>query len=180
MNIPSSYIASTQTAEEAGMLGLLGLDLRLLLFQTAAFLLLLLFLRKVVYPPLMRALDERQKTIEAGLNAAREAEEKAQQSQEEIEELLKTARKEASDIVATARSEAVASVESAEEKAKVRAKRIADQAHEQIEQDVLAARKALKQDTIELVALATEKIISQKMDPTKDKKVIEASLQEAK
>lgn len=178
MSIPSTYIASAQTASDAGIFDVLGIDWRLLLFQTIAFLLLLVFLRKVVYPPLMRALDERQKTIEAGLQAAKDAEEKAQKSQTEIEALLQDARKEASDIIATARTEAAASVEAAEEKAKHRATRITDQAREQIEQDVLTARQLLKKDTMELVALATEKIIKEKLDTAKDKKIIEASLKE--
>lgn len=176
----SLQVLASTSSEKPGLFEALGIDWKLLLLQSIAFLIMLYVLKRFVYPPLTRALDERQKTVEAGLQAAKDAEAKAQKSQQEIEELLKTARKEASAIVATARSEAAASVESAEEKAKARAKRIADQAHEQIEQDVLAARKALKHDTIELVALATEKIINQKMDPAKDKKVIEASLQEAK
>lgn len=181
MNILSTYLASAETAsKDAGIFGALGIDLRLLVFQTVAFLLLLVFLRKVVYPPLVKALDERQEKIEAGLQAAKEAEENASKSQEEVEKLLKVARKEADGIIATAKSEAVASVEAAEKKAKAKAERIVTQAHEQLEQDVLAARQALRKDTLELVALATEKVVTTKLDPKLDGKLIESALKEAK
>jgi F-type H+-transporting ATPase subunit b len=179
MNIPSIYLASSEAAtKDAGIFGALGIDWRLLVFQTVAFLLLLVFLRKVVYPPLVKALDERQEKIEAGLQAAKEAEENASKSQEEVEKLLKVARKEADGIIATAKSEAVANIEAAEKKAKSKAERIVAQAHEQLEQDVLAARKALRKDTIELVALATEKIAKTKLDTKADATVIESTLKE--
>lgn len=173
-------IASSEKATDPGLFGALGIDWKLLILQGIAFLLMLWVLKKFVYPPLTRALDERQKTVEEGLKAAKEAEAKAEATQEEVEKLLHTARKEASAIVATAKAEATASVEAAEEKAKTRAKRITDQAHEQVEQDIAAARKTLRQDTIELVALATEKVVQEKLNKTTDTKVIEAVLKEAK
>lgn len=173
----SLYILAS--AEKTDLFGVLGIDWKLLILQTIAFLIMLWVLKKFVYPPLTHALDERQKTVEEGLRAAKEAEEKAEKSQVEIEKLLASARKEADGIVATAKSEAVASIEAAEEKAKNKAKRIVEQAHEQLEQDVLAARKALRKDTVELVALATEKVVRAKLDTKADTQLVEASLKEA-
>ncbi len=166
------------SAEKADLFGVLGIDLKLLILQSIAFLIMLWVLKKFVYPPLTHALDERQKTVEAGLKAAKEAEDNAAKSQKEVEKLLATARREAEAIVATAKSEATSSIEAAEKKAKSKAERIIAQAHDQLEQDVLAARKALRKDTIELVALATEKIAKTKIDAKTDAGLIEASLKE--
>jgi F-type H+-transporting ATPase subunit b len=158
----------------------LGIDWQLLVLQTIAFLVLLWFLAKFVYPPLTRMLDKREADIEAGVKAAQEAEKKAETTQAEVEKLLKKARSEASDIVATAKEEANATVEAADVKAKERAQRIVTNAQEQIEKDVLAARKALRDETLNLVAAATEKVVGKTIDAKVDKTVIESAVKEAK
>lgn len=166
------------SAEKSDLFGVLGIDLKLLILQSIAFLIMLWVLKKFVYPPLTRALDERQKTVEEGLRAAKEAEENAAKSQAEIEKILATARKEANGIIATAKSEAVASIEAAEAKAKTKAQRIVEQAHEQLDQDVREARKTLRKDTVELVTLATEKVLAAKLDAVQDAKLVETAIKE--
>lgn len=170
--------ASTETAEKADLFGVLGIDWRMLILQTIAFLIMFWVLKKFAYPPLTRALDERQKTIEAGLQAAKDAETKAEKSQAEIEKLLTDARAQASDIMATAKNEASSTVEAAEEKARIKAQRVLDQAHEQVQQDIAAARKALRKDTIDLVALATEKVVREKITSAEDQKLVKKSVEE--
>jgi F-type H+-transporting ATPase subunit b len=170
--------ASTETAEKADLFGVLGIDWRLLILQTIAFLIMFWVLKKFAYPPLTKALDERQKTIEESLKAAKEAESKAEKSQEDIEKLLADARSQASDIIATAKTEATAAIEGAETKAKTKAQRVLDQAHEQVQQDIAAARKALRKDTIDLVALATEKVVREKINSSEDKKLVKKTVEE--
>ncbi len=175
----SLYIfASTEPAEKADLFGVLGIDWRLLILQTIAFLIMFWVLKKFAYPPLTRALDERQSTIEAGLKAAKDAEVRAEESKDEIEKLLADARTQASEIMATAKNEATTTIETAEEKAKTKAQRVLDQAHEQVQQDIAAARTALRKDTIDLVALATEKVVREKINSTEDKKLVKKSVEE--
>lgn len=171
--------ATEGSAENADLFGVLGIDWRLLVLQTISFLIVLWVLKRFVYPPLTRALDERQKTIEASLKAAKEAETQAEKTQAKVEKLLSDARAQASEITATAKTEASSTIEAAEAKAKAKAERLLEQAHEQMEQDVLAARSALKQDTIELVALATEKIVREKVNSKQDTVLIEKTVKEA-
>lgn len=168
------------SSHEAGgdIFSSLGINGQMLLFQAVAFVILIVLLSKYVYPILIRAVDERQKNIEAGQRAAAEAEEKAARAQEEIAQMLKEARAEAKDIVATAKDEAAAMIADSEKKAKARAEKIVRDAHEQIEKDVIAARKALHNDTIELVALATEKIVNKSFADSVDKKVIATAVKE--
>lgn len=158
--------------KEASFFEALGIDWQLLILQTVAFLVLLWFLGKFVYPPLTKMLDKREEAIEAGVKAAQAAEKKAQESQDEVEKLLKKARTEAGEIVATAKEEATATIEAAGDKAKSRAERIVADAQEQIEKDVLAAQKALRSETLELVALATEKVVGKTVNAKIDQSVI--------
>lgn len=169
------------TAEgEKGFFEALGIDWTLLVLQTLAFLVLLWFLAKFVYPPLTRMLDKRDEAIEAGVVAAQSAEKKADEAKAEIAELLKQARTEASDIVSTAKEEAAAAIEAADSKAKLRTERSLADAHDQIEKDVLSAKKMLQNETLELVALATEKVVGKTVSSQVDEKVISAAVKEAK
>lgn len=170
--------ATEGSAGKTDLFAVLGIDWRLLILQAIAFLLMLWILKKFAYPPLTKALDERQKTIEESLKAAKDAETKAHETQEEIEKMLSDAREQASEIMATAKTEATATIDAAEEKAKTKAQRVLDQAHEQVSQDIAAARKALKKDTVELVALATEKIVREKASSAKDQSLIKKTLEE--
>jgi len=156
----------------------LGINGQMLLFQMVAFLILVFVLGKWVFPILMKAVDDRQDAINAGAKAAEEAEKKAAEAQEEVAKLLKEARTEAKDIVATAKDEATAMIADSESKAKTRADKIVKDAHEQLEKDVIAARKALHNDTIEMVALATEKVVGKTVNDSVDKKIIADAVKE--
>ncbi|MCA9318769.1 F0F1 ATP synthase subunit B [Candidatus Saccharibacteria bacterium] len=170
--------ATGHAAEEASgnVLDSLGIDPKLFVFQLIAFLLLLWLLNKYVFPVLMKAVDERQKTIDESLQAAHDAEKQAAEAEAKIEAMLKKARGEAADIVTTAKDEAGALVTKAEERSKAQAQRIVDDAQSTIAKEVIAARKALHNETIELVAQATEKVVGKTLDGKIDNKLIEASL----
>ena len=66
----------------------------------------------------------------------------------------------------------------AEDKAKARAEHVVKDARAQLDVDVRKAREALKKQTVELVALATEKIVKEKLDERKDASLIKDALQE--
>lgn len=175
----TAEIATTTHTESAGLFAALGIDWQLLALQGAAFLILVFLLGKFVYPKLITAIDAREKAISESVAAAHKAEAKAEEAQKEVKDLLAEARKEAGDIVATAKKEAVAGIEAAELKAKKRAEHIAVEAEAQMAQEVGKARVALRKETAELVALATEKIVREKVDTAQDSKLIETVLKEA-
>jgi F-type H+-transporting ATPase subunit b len=172
----------TQFASETadpGLFGALGIDWRLLILQVIAFLILVFILGKFVYPWLMKQVDERQANIEAAAEAATAAQKAAADSQEKTAEQLDAARKEAAEIVNTAKLEAADMVRRSEEKAKKSAERIAADAQTQIEKDIAAARTSLYNDTLELVAAATTKVVgselTEKIDQSRIKKAVEES-----
>ena len=167
-----------QFAAQGDVFSALGIDWQMLIFQGIAFLILLFVLAKWVFPPLMKAVDNRQEAIEAGAKAAAAAEEKAAEAEEQLQKLLKEARTEAKEIVATAKDEANAMIADSESKAKSRADKIVKDAHDQLEKDVIAARKALHNDTIELVAAATEKVVGKSVSKDVDKKIIAEAVKE--
>ncbi|HJQ08705.1 MAG TPA: F0F1 ATP synthase subunit B [Candidatus Saccharimonadales bacterium] len=173
--------AATAHAEEsAGLFQALGIDWKLLVEQSLAFLILVLLLAKFVYPALMRAVDSRREAIEAGLREAKQSQEAAEKAEAQIAGMLESARKEADDILARTHQEAAGVLSEAEEKAKVRAEQIVADARHQLENDVRKAREALKRDTVQLVALATEKVVGEKIDGQKDAGLIKQALAQEK
>lgn len=173
-------LASTGAEKENSLMGALGIDVRLLVLQMIAFGVLLWILRKFVYPYLVAAIDKRERAIEESVAAAHKAEEKAEETQKEVEKLFKQARKESADIVDAAHKEASSMVKEAEDKAKKRAEQIIADARVQLDQDIIKARTLLRNETTELVALATEKIIREKVDTKRDKALIDAAIKGAK
>lgn len=178
MNILTQF--ANAEAASGGIFEALGVDWKTLVFQAIAFLILVVLLGKFVYPWLMKAVDDRQAEIEASTKAAKEAEKKAEHAEKEVEKLLKEARKQAKDIVMTAKEEANAAVEAAEGKAKQKADAIVASAKEQIEKDVIAAQKTLHNETLDLVALATEKVLGSTLTAKVDSKVIANAVKEAR
>jgi F-type H+-transporting ATPase subunit b len=173
--------ASTEAEPAAaGGLSALGLNLQAFLFQLITFVLVLLLLRKYVWGKLVETLEARRIAVERSLDQAAETAKELDATREKIAGLIKEARSEADGIVQTAHKEAAAMVEEADEKARKRAEHIINDAKSQIDQDVLKAREALKKETQELVAIATERIIKEKISPERDSKLIKEALQEAK
>lgn len=172
--------ASTEAAAESspGLLEALGIDWKLFVAQGIAFLILVAVLGKFVYPSLMKAIDARRDQIEAGMKEAKEAEEALVKAEAKVAKLLTEARKEADDILARTQKEAAEVVAEAEGKAKTRAEQIVADARAQLDLDVAKAREALKKDTIELVALATERVVGEKLDERKDAELVKKALAE--
>lgn len=174
------FAEATEHAEAGGdIMSSLGIDWQMLLFQIIGFSLVVFLLGKFVFPTFMRMIDEREEKIEEGLRAAREAEDHASTAQAQIDKQLANARREARDIVATAKDEATAMLAKADEKAKHSAQRVLEQAHDEIGKEVIAAKKALHNETLELVVAATERVIGRTHGESADRAVISGALKEA-
>jgi F-type H+-transporting ATPase subunit b len=163
-------------ASSPGLFQALGIDWKLLIEQAIAFLLLVGVLGKYIYPVLIKAIDDRREAIETSLKEAEKSRQDMEKSEAKIEELFAQARKDADALLKRAQQEATGVVSDAEAKAKTRAERIVADAHNQLEADVIKARNSLKRDAAELVSLATEKIIHEKLDVKKDAGLIERAL----
>lgn len=177
-----NYLAETAaTSEPSGdVFSALGIDWRLLILQIIAFLILVVLLGKFVYPWLMKQVDERQSSIEAAAKAATEAQASAAESQEQVEALLVEARTQAAEIVDTAKLEATQMLSESEQKARSSAEKIVNEAQANIEKSIEVAKRELHDETLELIVLATEKIIHTKLDKKADAALIASALKESK
>ena len=172
--------ATGNAPEAAGGIAALGLNVQAFLFELITLVIVFVVLRQFVFKKLVRTLDERRNAVESSIKHAVETEEKLKKAEETIAGMLADGRKQADDIVATAHKEAAHMVEEAEAKAVKRAEHIVSEAKSRMDVEVAKARDALKAETVQLVAAATEQIIGDKLDPAKDAALIEAALNNAK
>jgi F-type H+-transporting ATPase subunit b len=168
-----------QTNEAPGGLAALGLDVKYFLFQLASFVIVLLVLRKWVFPKLVATLEERRLTVEKSLEQAKEAEASLNKAEKQITALLHEAQERAEGITDTAHKKSLEMIEAAESKASKRAQHIVTEAQAQIAADLRQARESLKQETAQLVAYATEQIIKEKVDVVKNGELINTALARA-
>jgi len=160
-------------AADESLAGILGIDWKMLIFQIVAFI-------KFVYPFLVKSVDDRQKKIELGAKAAEKANNSAADAEKRIAKLLNDARVEANEIVATAKVESAATLSATEEKSKKLADQITTSARDQIDKDVLAAKNALHNEMVELVTMATEKVVGKVVSNDIDNTIITDALKKDK
>jgi F-type H+-transporting ATPase subunit b len=178
--VPILSTFATSTPAQGGLFDALGIDWKMLILQIIAFLLLVWLLGKFVYPWLIKSVDERQAGIDAVMKAANEAKVTALHTEAQVEKLLEKARLDASDIVATAKIESVAALAASEEKAKKRSDQIIADAQAEIHKEVVAAKAALHNETIDLIALATEKVVGKTLSGKIDNELIKDTLEAIK
>lgn len=172
------FIKQFAAEESSGVFGVLGIDWRTLILQIIAFIVLVLILKKWIYPPIAAMLDRHDKRIKDAVQAAKDAETKSQAAEAETAKLLDQARDTASEIVGAAREEASQLLVAAEADADKRADAIVASARQQLDQDIERARKTLRDETANLVAMATEKVTRHKVDAAADAKLIKTVIHE--
>ena len=175
-NILTQFAEAT---EDGDLFGTLGIDWTALLLQTVSFVILVFILAKWVYPPIAAMLDRHDKKIEDAMKAAKEAETNANKAETKTAELLEKSRVEAAEIVVAAKQESAEIIAKAEEDATARAEAIVVSARAELKRDTEQARMALRAEMVDLVALATEKVIDTKIN-AQDEKIINAVLEECK
>ena len=159
------------------LFGTLGIDWTALLLQTISFIILVIILAKWIYPPIAAMLDRHDKKIDDAMEAAEEAQKNASESEAKTAALLEQSRAEAADIVEAAKNEAAEIVAKAEEDAGARAEAIIANARDELERDVEQAKAALRGELVDLVAIATEKVVNVKIE-AEDEKIINGVLKE--
>jgi F-type H+-transporting ATPase subunit b len=135
-----------------------------LIAQSVAFILFILFTVKFVWPPLLKAIEARQKQIADGLAAAERGKQDLELAAKRASEVLQQAREQAGDILSQAEKRGVALVEEAKAAAKTEGERIVAGAKAEIEQEVFRAKEALRAQLAVLVVTGAEKILRREVD----------------
>jgi len=149
-------------------------NINLTLFgQTIAFAIFVWFCMKYVWPPLTQAMQERQKKIAEGLDAAGRAQQDLKLAQEKVSNTLRESREQATQIIEQANKQANAIIEGAKQQAQAEGERLIAGAKAEIEQEVNRARAELRTQVAALAILGAEKILESKVDTKAHNKLVE-------
>ena len=177
---PMQYFASETTEEKVGGIASLGVDFKTLILQIITFLIVFALLKKFAFPKIVATLDERRETIDAGVHLGQQLRKEKELLDSKVEEVLQSARVNADKIINDSKQEAANVIKEAEQAASSKVDAMLQDAKIRLEKDIQHARNNMEQELVSLVAGATEKIIGEKLDASKDAKLIETYLAEVK
>ena len=135
-----------------------------LVMQAVAFAAFIWFTARFVWPPLMRAVEARQKQIADGLAAAEQGRQSLSTAETRIAELMNEAKARAAEIVAQGEKFRTETVELAKSEAKAEADRIMAAARAEVEQEVSRAREQLRNQVAGLAVVGAERILQREVD----------------
>ena len=145
-----------------------------LIGQSIAFFIFVWFCMKFVWPPLMRALDERKRTIADGLAAAERGKRELELSEKRALDVLKKAKSDAQEVIGLAEKRAAEVADEAKQQARAEAERIVQAARADIEQEVNRAREQLRARLAELAAAGAGRILEKEIDAKAHARLLES------
>jgi F-type H+-transporting ATPase subunit b len=141
------------------------MNINLTLFmQAVAFAAFIWFCAKFIWPPLMRAIENRQQQIAEGLAAGEEGRQSLGRAEKQIAEMMTEAKMRASEIVAQGENLKSEAIEQSRADAQAESDRIIASAKAEIAQEVNRAKEALRDQVAELAVAGAAKILRREVD----------------
>lgn len=128
------------------------------------FFVLVWFVMKFVWPPLIKAIDDRRQKIAEGLAAADKGKTDLAQAQARISQIEQTAKADNQARLAEAEKQATSIVNAAREEAEVERARIIAQARQDAELEVERLRGSLRDEVAALAVKGAEQILRREVD----------------
>ena len=149
-----------------------------LIIQMLVFITFVWFTMRFVWPPLSKALEDRQTKIAEGLAAAERGQRELELAQHRVKTELKQAKAQAHDIIEKAQVRAGQLMDEAREAAKQEAQKKLKAMQAQLGQEMHQVKNSLKLQLAHLVVAGAEKIIQQEISADKNKKLLDQLIEE--
>ncbi|ADW75998.1 MULTISPECIES: F0F1 ATP synthase subunit B [Rahnella] len=144
-----------------------------ILGQAIAFVLFVWFCMKYVWPPIMAAIEKRQKEISEGLSSAERAKKELDLAQADATDQLKKAKAEAQVIIDQANKRKAQIVDEAKAEAEQERNKIVSQAKAEIDAERQRAREELRKQVGILAIAGAEKIIERSVDEAANSDIVD-------
>jgi F-type H+-transporting ATPase subunit b len=145
-----------------------------LIGQSITFLIFVWFCWRYIWPPVVHAMQERQKAIGEGLAAAERAEKDLELAQEHATDHLREAKEEAQRILEQARHQATQMIENAKGEARAEGERLREAQRAEIEQEVNRAKEQLRAQVAALALAGAEKVLGASIDAGKHGELLDS------
>lgn len=144
-----------------------------LLGQAISFAIFVWFCMKYVWPPVIKALEERETRIADGLAAADKGHRDLELAEKRAAEILSDGKAQSQDYIAQAQKRADELVDEGKENAQTEADRIIVAGRTQIEQERQQVKEQLRQDVARLAIAGAEQILMREVDQATHKEVLD-------
>lgn len=144
-----------------------------LLGQMIVFGIFIWFTMKFIWPPLMQAMQDRQKRISEGLAAAERGARELNEATEKAENMLREAREQAKEVLNNAQKQANETVERSRDEAREEGERLKAAAREEINQAVSQAKDELRREVGKLAVVGAERILRREIDSAAHNDIID-------
>lgn len=157
----------------------LGISGWKLIVQLVSFAIFIILLWKLGGGPIANLLDQREKKIREGMEAADRMKAEMEATAARNEEVLRQARADAQQILVDARATGDAQIARAKEEADKQAGEYLARAQATLQNETESARQQLRQEIADLAVNAATKIVRKELDPAAQARLIEETLNEA-
>ncbi len=154
----------------------LGINSIYLIAQIVNFGIIFFFLKKYLYKPFLKILDERKKKVEEGVRYSEKMEKELGEIKVKEEELLSKARRESQKIIEEARKSAEKVEKEMIEKAKLEAIEVIKQSKASIKEERKKAIQDIENQAGDLVAATTKRILEDILDTKQQHAIIQQAI----
>ncbi len=144
-----------------------------LLGQFITFAVLVWFTMKYVWPPLTKAMHDRQQRIADGLAAAERGKHELELAQHKSLEVVRDAKIHAADILDQANKRAGRIIDEAKDRARQEGERLLAISKMEIDQEMLNAKQQLREQIAHIAVAGAEKILQKHIDISTDEHLLQ-------
>ena len=141
--------------------------------QVIVFPLLILFIKRFLWEPILDNMEARKARIAEGLAASEKGAEDAKVAEEQAAELITSAKTQAAEIIAQSKARESQMLEEAKGKAIEEAARVKTAADAELEQEIIRAKDGLRAQVSELAVAGASKILGKEIDAKTHKSVLD-------
>jgi F-type H+-transporting ATPase subunit b len=154
----------------------LGFDVKLAIINGINFVLFFFLINKFVISKVAKAVERRQKEIQASLENAEKLKTELSRAHEKAQNIIKQAHLKASKIISESKATAEEEAQEIIKRAQKESEKLIEKSTEQIEKDRQEMLKKIRYIVAEISVDIAEKILDEKIDKKKDKKIIDEFL----
>ena len=133
---------------------------------------------RYIYPPILSVMQEREKKISDGLEAAKKADDSLEEAKLAFDKELDQAKIEAAEILEKANARATKIVSDASTKAEAEAEKIMTSASTAIENETNKAKEELRQQMSDIIIDTTQKILGDEISKEKHQEILKKAAEE--
>ena len=160
------------------MFDALGIILGNLLWQCAAFGILMFLLSRFLFKPAVKMLDERRNRISEAMDQAEQIKADNAAAAQRAQQVIAEAQAQTRDMLAQAQQMSQRTISAAQEEARIQRERMLQDAREQIEAETRRAKDELQREVARLALLAAGRVIGKTLNQSDHERLVDEALAE--